>query len=331
MSLKARIIDSVAMIAVALIALKLMTTVHLPPSVSAPLSTLAHVLFAAMALIWILSAFINAEQEAGGEKRPAFLAAGATLAAILSLLIRSRVVFQTAPQAYGAFGISAAMLLLAGVCFWQLQGAVRRGMPKTARSYMAAAFFAVDSSGRNHAEIYRDCVDAISAYGVRDRIVCADRRRIFLDEPSLGADCGRAGADVGTGACKMKQNESPVSRLQTAVHMTLGGGALSFAGMVVIAAYIAAHGSAAFSVVRNSEVDADNGVFHIHLCADVLSERQGSGRKHAPCASAGRDAADRVHFRRSRHLVQRLFALVVRSAAGSRRRQLQPRSKSAAP
>lgn len=140
MSLKARIIDSVAMVAVALIALKLMTTVHLPPSVSAPLSTLAHVLFAAMALIWILSAFINAEQEAGGEKRPAFLAAGATLAAILSLLIRSRVEFQTAPQAYGAFGMSAAMLLLAGVCFWQLQSAVRRGMPKTARSYMAAAF-----------------------------------------------------------------------------------------------------------------------------------------------------------------------------------------------
>ena len=35
----------------------------------------------------------------------------------------------------------------------------------------------------------------------------------------------------------MKKDEAPVSRLQTAMHMALGGGVLSFAGMIVIAAY----------------------------------------------------------------------------------------------
>lgn len=36
----------------------------------------------------------------------------------------------------------------------------------------------------------------------------------------------------------MKQNEPPVSRLQTAIHMALGGAVLSFAGMIVGAAYL---------------------------------------------------------------------------------------------
>lgn len=135
MSVKGRIIDCVAMIAVGLIALKLISVVELPPFVS----TLIGFLLAAMALAWIASIFINVAHEAGGEKLPAFLAAGATLLAILSILILSAVEFQTASQAYLAFGMVAALLSLTGVCLWQLQSALRRGMPVTAGGYLFAA------------------------------------------------------------------------------------------------------------------------------------------------------------------------------------------------
>ncbi len=96
------------------------------------------------ALMWLImyiktdAAYIG--QEAGGKRRPAFLAAGAVLVAALSILIQSAVEFQTASQAYFAFGMSAALLSLSGVCLRQLQSALRRGMPVTADSYLLAAF-----------------------------------------------------------------------------------------------------------------------------------------------------------------------------------------------
>lgn len=96
------------------------------------------------ALVWLIM-YIKTDaahiaQEAGGEKRPAFLTAGAVLVAALSILIQSAVGFQTASQAYFAFGMSAALLSLSGVCLRQLQSALRRGMPVTADGYLLAAF-----------------------------------------------------------------------------------------------------------------------------------------------------------------------------------------------
>ena len=140
MSVKESIIGTVAIVAVALIGIKLISTVEISPFVWTPLKMVSGFLLAVMALGLIAFAFMNAAQESGGEKRPAFLAAGATLIAMLAFLIQNAVEFQTASQAYRALGISAALLALAGVCLWQLQSARRRGMPRTARSYLLAAF-----------------------------------------------------------------------------------------------------------------------------------------------------------------------------------------------
>ena len=79
-------------------------------------------------------------QETGGKRLSAFLTAGVVLVATLSILIQSAVEFQTASQTYLAFGMSAALLSLTGVCLWQFQSALRRGMPVTAGGYLLAAF-----------------------------------------------------------------------------------------------------------------------------------------------------------------------------------------------
>ena len=78
-------------------------------------------------------------QETGGKRLSAFLTAGVVLVATLSILIQSAVEFQTASQTYLAFGMSAALLSLTGVCLWQFQRALRRGMPVTAGGYLFAA------------------------------------------------------------------------------------------------------------------------------------------------------------------------------------------------
>ena len=96
------------------------------------------------ALTWLIM-YIKVDaahiaQEAGGKKLPAFLAAGAALLAVLSILIRSAVEFETISQAYFAFGMSAALVSLTCICLWQLQSALRRGMPVTADGYLLAAF-----------------------------------------------------------------------------------------------------------------------------------------------------------------------------------------------
>ncbi len=134
MSLKARIINFAAMVAVGLVTLKLISGVEFPPSVS----TLGNLMLAALALTWIASIFMNAAQESG-KKLPAFLASGAALLAVLSILIRSAVEFETISQAYLAFIMVAAPLSLTCICLWQLQSALRRGMPRTADSYLFSA------------------------------------------------------------------------------------------------------------------------------------------------------------------------------------------------
>ena len=211
MSVKESIIGTVAIVAVALIGIKLISTVEISPFVWTPLKMVSGFLLAVMALGLIAFAFMNAAQESGGEKRPAFLAAGATLIAMLAFLIQNAVEFQTASQAYRALGISAALLALAGVCLLQLQSSRPPRHAENSAQLSVGGVFAVNGGNRKHAGVSGDCVDAISGYGGCDPVVCADAHRVFLDRSTLGADWGGARSDVRTGACKMKQNEPRLS------------------------------------------------------------------------------------------------------------------------